>query len=185
MSVRLKIRNVRFSYMNVFKARSVDAESTPKFSVSLIIPKDHPQLAEIKAAIKSVVEEKWPDPKKRPPGLHVPIRDGDSDPARSGDPAYAGAFFIGANAMPDSPPAVVDPQAKKVEDHSFWVSGDYGHASVDFYAFDRPIKRGVAAGLRGVQFISKGEPLSARGNVYADFSPEEGTEETPSGTAWD
>ena len=171
MSTKVMLKNVRFSYCNLFKARAMDENAKPKFSVSLIIPKDHPQLPEVKAAIKAETEAKWPDPKKRPGGLYNPLRDGDAD--RPNDAAYAGCFFINASANVDNPPAVIDYKKEKVTDLTYWNSGDYGNASVNFYAFDVSAKKGVACGLNAVQFVNKGEPLGGRGNVLADFEVEQ------------
>ena len=171
MGTKIVLKNVRFSYCNLFKARAMDENAKPKFSVSLIIPKDHPQLPEVKAAIKAETEVKWPDPKKRPGGLHNPLRDGDAD--RPNDEAYAGSFFINSSANVDYPPGVFDYEKRKVEDLTYWNSGDYGNASVNFYSFDVSAKKGVACGLNGVQFIRKGEPLGGRGNVAADFDVEQ------------
>jgi hypothetical protein len=49
--------NTRWSYANVWEVKSING-STPKLSVSLIIPKSDTQtLAKIKAAIEAVYQE--------------------------------------------------------------------------------------------------------------------------------
>ena len=49
--------NTRWSYANVWQAKSING-GTPKFSVSLIIPKsDTATVEKIKAAIKAAYEE--------------------------------------------------------------------------------------------------------------------------------
>ena len=168
---KLVLKNVRFSYaQSLFKPRAADSNSATKYSVSLIIPKDHPQLADIKAAIKAVLDEKFPGKTQRPSGLKNPLRDGNE---RGDDPAYADQYFINAAASIDYPPKVIDYQKQEVRDLSFWNSGDYGNASVNFYWFDKSMNKGVACGLNGVQFVKKGESLGGRGNVLNDFDVEE------------
>lgn len=94
--------NTRWSYANVWEAKSING-STPKFSVSLIIPKtDTATIEKINRAIKAAYEEgqsKLRCNSKFVPDLEslkLPLRDGDKE--RKGDPAYAGCMFINANS---------------------------------------------------------------------------------------
>ena len=87
--------NTRWSYANVWEAKSING-STPKFSVSLIIPKtDTATIEKINRAIKAAYEEgqsKLRGNSKFVPDLEslkLPLRDGDKE--RKGDPAYAAA----------------------------------------------------------------------------------------------
>ena len=73
---------VRFSYVQVFEPKAMNESSTPKYSISLIIPKgDKKTLDKIKAAIESAIEEgktsKWGG--KVPKNLKTPLRDGDDE----------------------------------------------------------------------------------------------------------
>lgn len=83
----------RWSYCNVWQAKSISG-GTPKFSVSLIIPKsDTVTINKIKAAIQAAYtegESKLKGNGKTVPPLSVlktPLRDGDTE--RPDDPAYA------------------------------------------------------------------------------------------------
>ena len=100
--------NTRWSYANVWEAKSING-STPKFSVSLIIPKtDTATIEKINRAIKAAYEEgqsKLRGNSKFVPDLEslkLPLRDGDKE--RKGDPAYAGCMFINANSSTASHP---------------------------------------------------------------------------------
>ena len=102
--------NTRWSYANVWEAKSING-GTPKFSVSLIIPKDDTATVnKIKAAIQSAYEEgqsKLKGNGKTVPALSIiktPLRDGDLE--RPDDEAYAGCYFINANSA--SAPGIVD-----------------------------------------------------------------------------
>lgn len=92
----------RWSYANVWEPKSING-GTPKYSISLIIPKsDTRTVAKIKAAIEAAYKEgeaKLKGNGKTVPALSVlktPLRDGDLE--RPDDAAYANAYFINANA---------------------------------------------------------------------------------------
>ena len=88
--------NTRWSYANVWDAKSING-GAPKFSVSLIIPKsDTATVNKIKAAIQAAYEEgesKLKGNGKFVPALDTiktPLRDGDKE--RPGDDAYKEPF---------------------------------------------------------------------------------------------
>lgn len=94
--------DTRWSYANVWEPKSING-GTPKYSVSLIIPKsDTKTIAKIEAAIEAAYKEgeaKLKGNGKSVPALSViktPLRDGDME--RPDDPAYANAYFVNANA---------------------------------------------------------------------------------------
>ena len=103
-------KDTRWSYANVWEAKSING-GTPKFSVSLIIPKtDTVTVQKIKAAIQAAYEEGQAKLKGNgrtvPPltAIKTPLRDGDTE--RPDDPAYAGSYFINANSA--TAPGIVD-----------------------------------------------------------------------------
>lgn len=94
--------NTTFSYLNCWDAKSING-STPKFSVSLIIPKsDIATIEKIKAAIQAAYEEGQSklkgNGKSVPPltAIKTPLRDGDLE--RPDDETYANSYFINANS---------------------------------------------------------------------------------------
>lgn len=112
--------NNRWSYANVWDAKSINV-GAPKFSVSLIIPKDDTATVnKIKAAIQSAYEEgqsKLKGGGKTVPALSVlktPLRDGDLE--RPDDEAYAGYYFVNANSA--SAPGIVDADRQPIIDRS-------------------------------------------------------------------
>ena len=85
-------KDTRWSYANVWEAKSINC-GTPKFSVSLIIPKtDTVTVQKIKTAIQAAYEEgqaKLKGNGRTVPSLtaiKTPLRDGDTE--RPDDPAY-------------------------------------------------------------------------------------------------
>ena len=126
--------NTRWSYANVWEAKSING-SAPKYSVSLIIPKsDTVTVHKIKAAIEAAYKEgegKLKGNGKSVPPLSVlktPLRDGDLE--RPDAPEYAGCYFVNANSA--SAPGIVDADRQEIIDRSEVYSGVYGRASINF-----------------------------------------------------
>lgn len=164
--------STRWSYANVWEAKSING-STPKFSVSLIIPKSDSQTVEkIKSAIQAAYEEgqsKLKGSSRSVPPLSAiknPLRDGDVE--RPDDPVYANSYFINANST--TAPGIVDAARQPIIDRSEVYSGVYGRASINFYAFNSNGNRGIACGLNNLQKIRDGEPLGGRTRAEDDFA---------------
>lgn len=164
--------NTRWSYANVWDPKSING-GAPKFSVSLIIPKDDTATVnKIKAAIQSAYEEgqsKLKGSGKTVPALSIlktPLRDGDLE--RPDDEAYAGCYFVNANSA--SAPGIVDAGRQPIIDRSEVYSGVYGRASINFYAFNSNGNKGIACGLNNLQKMKDGEPLGGKSRAEDDFA---------------
>ena len=162
-----------FSYLNVNEAKAPIGGGTPKYSVSLIIPKsDTVTIAKIRAAIKAAYEEgesKLKGNSKFVPDLEdlkTPLRDGDKD--RKGDEAYANSYFINANST--TKPGVVDADRQPILDSSEFYSGIIGRASISFYAYNTNGNKGIACGLNNLQKLSDGTPLGGHSRAEDDFA---------------
>ncbi|MGI6316200.1 MAG: DUF2815 family protein [Christensenellales bacterium] len=167
--------DTRWSYANVWEAKSING-GTPKFSVSLIVPKsDAKTVVKIKAAIEAAYHEGESklkgNGKTVPPlaALKTPLRDGDAE--RPDDEAYADAYFINANAT--TAPGIVDADRNPILTRSEVYSGVYGRASISFYAFNSNGNRGIACGLNNLQKIRDGEPLGSKVSAESDFATED------------
>lgn len=162
----------RWSYANVWDPKSING-GKPKYSVSLIIPKDDTvTVNKILAATKAAYEEgesKLKGNSKTVPPLDAikrPLRDGDKE--RPGDPAYANSYFINANS--DSAPGIVDADRQPILERSEVYSGVYGRASINLYAFNSNGNKGIACGLNNLQKIRDGEPLGSKSRAEDDFA---------------
>lgn len=167
--------DTRWSYANVWEAKSING-GTPKFSVSLIIPKsDTVTIAKIKAAIEAAYKEgeaKLKGNGRSVPALSVlktPLRDGDTE--RPDDEAYANAYFVNVNST--TAPGIVDADRQPILDRSEVYSGVYGRASINFYAFNSNGNKGIACGLNNLQKIRDGEPLGGKSRAEDDFATED------------
>ena len=167
--------NTRWSYVNAWEPKSING-GTPKFSVSLIIPKsDAKTVAKIKAAIEAAYKEgeaKLKGNSRTVPALSAiktPLRDGDAE--RPDDPAYANSYFMNANS--NTAPGIVDADCQPILDRSEVYSGVYGRASVNFYAFNSNGNRGIACSLNNLQKIRDGEHLGGKSSAEDDFATDD------------
>ncbi|MCC8124604.1 MAG: DUF2815 family protein [Akkermansia sp.] len=165
----------RWSYANVWDPKSING-GTPKYSVSLIIPKSDTKTVEkIKAAIQAAYEEgqgKLKGNGRSVPALSAiktPLRDGDLE--RPDDEAYKNSYFINANSA--TAPGIVDADRNPVMERSEVYSGVYGRASISLYAFNTNGNKGIACGLNNLQKISDGEPLGGRSRAEDDFDTDD------------
>ena len=161
---------VRLSYANVWEPVSIKG-GTPKFSVSLIIPKDDEKaLAAINAAIDAAIQDgvsKFGGKIPNRAALKLPLRDGDIE---RDDEAYTGSYFVNANST--TAPQIVDRAVQPILDRGEVYSGCYARVSINFYAFNTNGNRGVACGLGNIQKVKDGDPLSGKSSAVVDFATE-------------
>ncbi len=169
-------KNVVMSYLNVNQPKAAVEGATPKYSVSLIIRKDDElTINRIKAAIEAAYKEgesKLKGNGKTVPPLasfKSPLRDGDID--RAGDENYKGCYFVNANST--TKPGVVDVDLQEIVDPAELYSGIIGRASINFYAFNTGMSKGIACGLNNIQKIKDGTHLGGKASAEQDFSDDE------------
>ncbi len=162
-----------FSYLTVNEPKTPIGGGTPKYSVSLIIPKsDTVTVQRIRDAIQAAYTEGEGklkgNGKSVPPlsTLKTPLRDGDTE--RPDDPAYRNAFFVNANSA--TKPGIVDASLQPILDPSELYSGIIGRASISFYAYNSNGNRGIACGLNNLQKLADGTPLGGRSRAEDDFA---------------
>ena len=159
---------VRLSYEHVWEPASING-SNPKYSVSLIIPKDDVKtIAAINQAVDNAIKDgaaKFGG--KIPPkgALKLPLRDGDTE---RDDEAYRNAYFVNANGT--TAPQIVDRAVQPILDRNEVYSGCYARVSINFYAFNSNGNKGVACGLGNIQKVRDGEPLGGKTSAADDFS---------------
>jgi len=156
---------VRFSYVNLKEAKTAPGATEAKYGMSVIIPKTNKKtLRLIEDAIEAASElgkEKFGKSFK---AKKLPLRDGDVERE---DAAYAGSFFLNANAK--NRPGMVDRKVQPILDLDEIKSGDWGNVSLNFYPFNVNGNSGVAVGLNHVQKVKDGEPLGSVTNAADEF----------------
>ena len=170
-STKVVTGKVRFSYVNIFKARSFTPGQDEKYSICLLIDKkDKATLSKIKTAIEAAkrqgIADKWGG--KLPANLKLPLRDGDAERADEA-PEYEGMYFLNANS--NQKPGIVDKDLNEILDPTEVYSGCYGRASINFFPFNSNGNKGIAVGLNNIQKLEDGEPLGAtRASAEEDFA---------------
>lgn len=168
-------KDTRWSYANVWEPKAING-GTPKYSVSLIIPKsDTVTVQKIKNAIEAAYKEG--EAKLRgnsrtvPPltAIKTPLRDGDTE--RPDDEAYKDSYFLNANSS--TAPGIVDADCQPILQRTEVYSGVYGRASINFYAFNTNGNRGIAVGLNNLQKLRDGELLGGKASAESDFADED------------
>ena len=168
MAEKVVTGKVRFSYAHVFEPQTGPEGGKPKYSISLVIPKeDKATVSKIKKAIDRVKQEaissKWGG--KLPGKWWNPLRDGDDE--RPDDSVYENSYFV--NAKSDRQPKIVDRNLNEIIDPEDFYSGCYGRASIVFYAFSADMNKGIGVGLNNLQKLEDGESLMGGSNPEDDF----------------
>ena len=170
---------VRLSYANIWEPVSING-GTPKYSVSLIIPKDDARTLElIRSAISAAYQNgqhKLRGTGKTVPALEdidLPLNDGDK--SRPNDAAYANSWYI--NAKSDDQPKMFDEQRNPVIDRSEIYSGCYARAKVTFYCYNHTGHKGIGVSLLGIQKVADGKPLGGAICTADDFADDEGEDD--------
>lgn len=165
----------RLSYANLWEPKSING-GTPKYSVSIIIPKsDARTITKIRAAIEAAYHEgetKLKGNGKSVPlfaSIKTPLRDGDTE--HPDDEAYADSYFINANSA--TAPGIVDRACEPIFERSQIYSGVFARTSVNFYAFNSNGNKGIACGLNNIQKLRDGEPLGGKSRAEDDFSTDD------------
>ena len=165
--VKVVTGKVRFSYVNVFQPKASVEGGTPKYSVSIIIPKsDKDTIAKLNKAFEDAKTSNAAFfGGSIPKGLKGGLRDGDEE---KDDPAYENCYFINANSA--QKPGVVDADMNAIIDPDEFYSGCWGRASVTFYPYNAQGSKGIACGLNNVQKQEDGERLGGGTTAAQDFA---------------
>ena len=168
---RVLVKNVRLAFPNLFEPTTVAGEGKPRYSATLLIPADHPQIAEIEAAQTAVATAKWGAKTAAiVKGLSkqdkLALHDGDTKSKYDGFP---GNMFISAAAQENAAPTVIDRDRSPLSAKSGRpYAGCMVNASIELWAQDNNYGQRVNAQLRGIQFYADGDSFSAGRPADAD-----------------
>ena len=134
---RLMLKNVRLGFPNLFTPTTVGGEGEPRYSAMLILPPDHPQMAEIKAKMLAVAKDKWKD---KGQAVYTQLEKTDKLALHDGDTkaqydGVAGNFFISAAAQQSARPTVIDANKSPLTERDGKpYAGCYVNVSIDLWA---------------------------------------------------
>lgn len=191
--MKLHLNNVRVSFANgLYKATAMEAGQQEKFGADFILQPDSVVLrvnadgtktkTTLKDAELAVATEAW-----KANGAKVlasleaskkAIRDGSKRVNKAGDvyEGYEGNTYVTAKSA--TRPLLVDANRQPVtEEDGAIYSGCYVNAIVELYANTQPTKKGVFAGLKGVQFVKDGDAFGGGAPAAAtEFDVVEGAD---------
>lgn len=176
-----KIRTglVRFSYPNVFTPKKIGDKGDPKYSISLIIPKeDEATIAKIRAGIEAAVKSDkgkkiWGDkPPKANPKMN-PLKDGDVE--KPDDEAYANCYYLSCNSA--TKPGILGPDKLPIGDPENFYAGCKGYAVINFFAFNKDVNKGIGVGLNNLMKVEDGERLGGKDTAENDFADVEASDD--------
>jgi len=145
---QIVIKNVRFAFVHVFEKD----EMNDKYSVRLLIPKNSPQIEDIKRCIQTANQIG----SAKLNGSVIPwnkvLHDGDIE-AKGDD--HAGHYYLNAKSTNKPGVVKVNPtgiggKTMAITDESEFYSGCYGWADVGFFAFNQGVNKGISVGLNNV-----------------------------------
>jgi len=174
------LQNVRASFPNIVEPRVAKAfpNTAPKYSISLILPKDHPGMAEFLAEAHKMALEKW---KENTPRVLAEINGnrrqrcyGPGEEIVSATtfqmhPGYGGMLYISANSDKDHPPQIVKRDANGIAQVAHDLErqelakriygGCYVNVAISPWLQDNAAARAVRCNLHAIEFAADGDPL--------------------------
>lgn len=164
---KVKLRNVRLAFCNLFVAKSFNDDSSlpPKYSASFLMSKTTPEgkanIAAVKAAMKAAYDEKWPKDGPKLKSNQVCLRDGD-DESYDG---FEGMMYVSANN--GKRPQIVDrdPSVPIIEADDKVYSGCIVNATLRIWAQDSDWGKRLNCSVEAVQFVAAGERVGAKAVV--------------------
>ena len=173
MATKIVTGKVRFSYVTLAQPKASEEGAEPKYSCVLLIPKsDTATLQKIKAAIAEAADafRNRNGAQSLPANPMTPLHDGDGTKPNSGEPygpECKGCYVMSVSSK--IKPLMLDSFKNEIADPNEIYSGCYGRASINFYGYSNR-RKGIGAGLLGVQKLHDGDPLGGVMATADDFN---------------
>lgn len=178
----------RVSYPHLFKPNQVKPADKPKYSITMLYPKDSDLTGQappvsngdgtfkpgparsLKEVIKNAKIAEFGPKENWPEGLESPVIDGDN-PKFAEKEGYKGHWVIKAATSEDQRPTVVGPDMKPITDPAGIYPGCYARAYVYAYVWEYMGKQGVGFILDHVQKMKDGKSFASKKSVDHVFNP--------------
>jgi hypothetical protein len=163
--MKLIMKNVRMAFPSIWEP----FEDGGKFNVKAILPKNHPQLPELEAAMLKVAQEKWG---AKADAVLKALKAADKTCIHNGDAktdweGFEGNFYISASNKVR--PSVFDrDKSPLVEADGVIYSGCMFDLNMEIWAQDNEFGKRLNATLRGVRFRADGDRFSGGGSAPAE-----------------
>lgn len=156
---------VRLSYARLFEPQSFVEGGDPKYSVTLMIPKeDTATIDAIEKVAKDVATEKFGQ--KLPKFKNPLIKDGDEE-----ENAQNHGFYLVRASTAKAPGVVKIKNGTTVQLQKDEIkSGDWALVTISIFAYDKQMNKGISAYLNNVLLVAQDEALAGGGTTPAtDF----------------
>ena len=175
--MRFLLQNARLAFgSGLYHNRPMpgDKNSQGAYNAKALIAPDHPQVAQLEAAILAVAREAWGVKaetilKGAKAAARTCLHNGDTKPNWTG---FEGNYFVSMRSK--IKPTVFDRDKTEVSEESGIVySGCYGNFSMDIFAYDKP-QYGISAQIRGFHKTADGDAFGGGTRAGADDFPDAG-----------
>jgi len=159
--MKLKLKNVRLAFPQLFEAKAVSGDDKAAFSANFLIDPIDPQVKGINDAIEQVAKEKWGAKadttlKQLRAADKTALHNGDSKAQYDG---FAGNLFISARSTIRPLVLNTDKTPLTASDGKPY-SGCYVNATLELYGQDNSYGKRINAVLGGVQFYRDGDAFA-------------------------
>ncbi len=173
---RLITPEFRVSYPHIFKPNQVKTTDKPKYSITMLFPKDSSlegmspdgRPRSLKDVIKNAKVVKFGPKENWPEGLESPVVDGDN-PKFADKDGYKGHWVMKATTSEDQRPSVVDASMSPITDPAELYPGCYARAYIYAYVWEYMGKQGVGFILDHVQKLRDGKSFGGKKPVEQVF----------------
>lgn len=142
---QIKIKGI-LSYPHLFTPRAVEAGGELKYSTSVLIRKDDPQLAQLQAIVEQEKANGFPS--GFPANGKLCLKDCATEPSYSGDMKLHNFMVLSTNNK--DKPQVVDMNLQPLMDPAQIYAGCVAWVMVGIQAYSMPVNKGVGAYVNGV-----------------------------------
>lgn len=174
--MKIQLKTVRLAFPQLFEPKTVNGEGEPAYSATFLLPPNHPQVKEIRAAVEKIGKDKfgakWESAKKECERKDaLVLHDGDVKDQYDG---FAGNLYISARSK--TRPLVIDRDKTPLDSRDGKpYGGCYVDAVITLWAQDNKFGKRINASLGGVRFIKDGDAFGSAPASEEDFDdiPEE------------
>jgi hypothetical protein len=163
--MKVMLKNVRLAFPVLNKPEQFQGEGKPRYSATLLFPKDDENHKAVKAAMREAAVAKWGEAKADAAvkgltaALKTALGDGDLKAEYTG---FEGNMYVGAHSQASAPPRLLDGRKQELpRDTGVIYPGCYVNASVEFWGQDNQWGKRINASLRGIQFVKDGDSFAA------------------------
>lgn len=157
--MQFKVKGI-ISYPHLFNARAIEVGGDQKYSVSVLIKKNDPQVAALQSIIDQEKANGWPS--GFPANGKVFMKD--CAVAFPSEPTLAGYMVISGNAKLEAKPAVVDANMNPVMDPSQVYAGSICWVAFNSFIYNQAVNKGVSCGLNAVMITGEDSELGRLDN---------------------